>query len=392
MSGGTRSYEMARRFVRQGHEVHIITTDRKESSKKSVGTWRLEMIDGIYVHWLPVPYSNNLSYRERLKAFFSFAWRSGGQAWKIGGDIVLATSTPLTIAIPGIYASKRLKVPMVFEVRDLWPELPVAVGALKNPVLISAAKWLEKIAYRNSSHIVALSPGMASGIEAVGYPRDQISIVPNGADVDLFCQPQEKRDHFLAEHPYLATGPLVVYAGTLGIINGVGYFVDMAKEMLKVDPKVRFLVVGDGKERNCIHQKASSLGVLDNNFWMMPPVSKTEIVSVLSAATTATSFFVDLPEMWNNSANKFFDALAAGKPLMINYKGWQAEILEESGAGIVVPPNDAATAAKILHQFLGNRQRIEEAKNKAKHLAQTAFNRNVLAEKMLNILEEAKLK
>src|SRR5690625_4937567 len=149
MSGGTRSYEMARRLVAAGHDVHMITSWRQPDPARK--NWFTTIEEGIKVHWLPVPYSNHMSYQERIKAFFRFAFQAGNKAKALQGDIVFATSTPLTIAIPAISASKKHRIPMVFEVRDLWPELPVAIGAIRNPALIWMAKKLELWAYKHSA-------------------------------------------------------------------------------------------------------------------------------------------------------------------------------------------------------------------------------------------------
>ncbi len=386
MSGGTRSYEMALRFVKAGHEVHILSSCR--DSKSTHKNWWIEMVDGINVHWLTVPYSNKLSYSRRIAAFVRFAWEAGKKASKIGGDIVFATSTPLTIALPGVYASKRLGIPMVFEVRDLWPELPIAVGALKNPLLITLAKWLEKFAYNHADHIVTLSPGMAEGVRTLGQPDDKISIIPNGADITLFQKGVTPKNSFLSEYPEFTGHTLVIYAGTLGIINGVDYLLDIANEMKIIDPDVQFLIVGDGKELASIKNKANEEGLLSENLMILPPVAKKEMPDLLAAATVATSLFVDLPEMWNNSANKFFDALAAAKPVMINYQGWQARLLEESGAGIVVPPDCPQKAAGILHGFLRDTQRVKDAEIASRYLAETCFNRDILAAQLLAVLEK----
>ena len=161
MSGGTRSFEFARRLADAGHEVNVITANVNRCPENSAEP---EVIDGIRVHWLPVAYSNQMSYLMRIVAFFKFAVLAARQARKVGGDIVFATSTPLTIAIPGVITSRSLKIPMVFEVRDLWPEMPIAMGALRNPVSKFLARALERFAYRHSSHIIALSPGMAKGV------------------------------------------------------------------------------------------------------------------------------------------------------------------------------------------------------------------------------------
>ena len=131
MSGGTRSYEMARRLVARGHEVNMVTSWRTDDGRKKP----FETVeDGIRVQWLPVPYSNAMSYAQRLVAFGRFVVASTRRAAALPSDIVFATSTPLTIALPAVYAARRQRVPMVFEVRDLWPELPIAMGALRNPV------------------------------------------------------------------------------------------------------------------------------------------------------------------------------------------------------------------------------------------------------------------
>ena len=161
MVGSTRSYEMARRMVAAGHEVHLITSRRDQNG--SASGWCVECIDGIQVYWLPVPYSNNLGYLARIQAFFGFAVRSSLKTLEINTNVVFATSTPLTIAIPAIFAKKRKRVPMVFEIRDLWPELPIAVGALKSPVTIWAARLMEKWAYKNADAVVGLSRDVRRG-------------------------------------------------------------------------------------------------------------------------------------------------------------------------------------------------------------------------------------
>jgi len=382
--GGTRSYEMARRFVAAGHSVDVITSWRHSSEEAA--RYRLEEINGIKIHWLRVPYSNHMSYRERIQAFLKFALAASHKAVQIGGDIVFATSTPLTIALPGIYAAKRLRVPMVFEVRDLWPEVPIAIGALRNPVLKASARWLERFAYRNSSHVVALSPGMADGVVRAGYSKDRVSVIPNCANIDMFQVGDDERERFLRKHPQLFGGPLVVYTGTLGMANGVAYLVDIAHAMQSIDPSVRFLIVGGGKEEEVVRSRATELGVLNENLWMLPPVPKNEVPAILSSATVAVSLFIDLPELWHNSANKFFDALAAGRPIMINYQGWQSELLRKSGAGISVPPADPVTAARMLHSFLSDRELIDKASQASEQLADTMFNQDDLAKKLLSVL------
>jgi len=386
MPGSTRSYEMAKRLVQWGHEVHMITSEREGTQKE---IWRETEEDGIHVHWTPVPYSNSMNYPQRIRAFFAYALRAGKKAIEIEGDVVFATSTPLTVAIPAVRSSSKLGIPMVFEVRDLWPEIPIAIGAIKNPLLIAAARQLEKYAYRNAARVVALSPGIKEGITRTGCPEEKITVIPNSCDIDLFDVPGERGQEIRHRFEWLGERPLVAYIGTFGKINGAGYLARLAAEVGKRDPEVRFAAIGDGKERHEVETLARDLGVLNRNFFMFSQIPKKETPSWFSAATISTSLFIDLPEMWNNSANKFFDSLAAGKPVAINYQGWQAEILQEAGAGIVLDPQNIGEAAAVIAERVRDRSWLEGASEAARHLASERFDREKLARSLEEVLVEA---
>jgi glycosyltransferase involved in cell wall biosynthesis len=389
MIGGTRSYEIARRLAKRGHEVHIITADTSNQRVSTDGPWVREIVEGIYVHWLSVPYDNAMSYKRRLWAFGVFAVSAGRYAAGLGGDVVFATSTPLTIAIPGVFVKRKLRVPMVFEVRDLWPELPIAMGALNWPFSRRAAHWLERWAYRNSERVIGLSPGMCEGVIKTGYPSESVVCVPNSCDLELFQVADSEGKRFRSERPWLGDRHLVVYAGTLGRINGVGYLVRLAAAVRKLDPGIRFLVVGEGAEFDEIRALAIELGVFGENFFMEPAVPKSDVPALLNAATICTSLFLPIRPMWNNSANKFFDALASGTPVMINYGGWQASLLEESGAGITVPHDDLEAAATRLVDYLSDNSRLAAAGESASMLARDKFSRDHLAEKLESTLLSA---
>jgi glycosyltransferase involved in cell wall biosynthesis len=255
--------------------------------------------------------------------------------------------------------------------------------------MIQLLKGFERLIYNNSEAVVALSPGMVAGITNTGYPADKVHFIPNSCDIDFFQAPINMKDIFFNKYPQLQEGPLVVYAGTLGIINGVSYLVEIASAMLNTNPTIRFLIVGDGKEEDKIKKMAIARGVLYKNLWMLPPVSKSEMPMILSASTATTSLFIDIPEMWHNSANKFFDALAAGRPVILNHAGWLADIILESGAGIVLPPNDAAESAKILHDFVCDDKRVFKASQAATKLGKLRFDRDRLAVQFLAVLQKA---
>jgi len=385
MSGGTRSYEMARRLVEWGHEVHVVTSWRENKSSLN---WFQTNEDGINVHWLPVSYSNSMNFWQRLWAFFKFAIGVIPRAIKIGGDVVFATSTPLTIALPGAAVSCLLKVPMVFEVRDLWPEVPIAMGFLRNPIAIAAARWLERFAYRQSTWVVALSDGMADGVVATGYPSDRVSVIPNGSDLELFAHNTDGGRRFRRDHPELGNGPIILYPGTLGKVNRVSYLVHLARGVIAHRPDIKFVVIGSGAEAEQTKITAEELGVLGKNYFQYSPVAKRELVDAFSAASVIISLCVDEPALRANSANKFFDGLASGTAVAINYLGWQAELLQESGAGLVLP-SDPGRATKIFLDFVGSPEAMAAAGKKARVLAENYFARDILARRLETVLRDA---
>ncbi len=387
MAGGIRSYEAARRLVAKGHEVHMITS-RSGDEFTADGEFNKEEA-GIQVHWFEVPYSNRMSYAERIKAFLKFAWLAGVEAAHLKGDVVFATSTPLTIALPAVYAAKRNKVPMVLEIRDLWPAIPIAVGALTNPATVVAARWLERFSYRNSTHIVALSPGMKEGIVATGYPEGRVTVIPNSCDLEAFKIDPQLGHEIRQRHAWLKDRPLIIYTGTIGLVNGVDYFARLAFQVGKYDQEIRFVVIGTGREDNKVRTIAEELGVLNKNFFMMPPAPRHEVAAWLSAADIATSFVIDIRELWDNSANKFFDALAASTPIAINYEGWQADIIRETGSGLVLNAKDIDSAASDILQAINNRTWLEAASVAARRLAEERFSREQAVTQLEQILTEA---
>lgn len=385
MFGGTRSYEMAIRFVAAGHEVHVITS-RGEISADFSG-WIEEIIDGMHVHWVHVPYSNKMGFSVRIISFMKFSLLAALRAVKINGDLIFATSTPLTIALPAVYASKRLGKPMVFEVRDMWPELPVALGILKNPLIIKTAYLLEHFAYKNSEQVIVFSERMAKGVMRTGYPKDRIKVIPNGCDNDLFRVKKSVGQTFLDKFPFLKGGKLVVYTGAMGWVNGVEWLVDVAFHMLKIDPNVKFLIAGDGVLSGKIKRKAVSLGVYKNNFWMIPPVPKKDVPGLLSAATVAVSSVIEMEELSDAFGNKAFDALAAGKPLVINHRGALEQIISKSGAGIKLSFTDRQNAANELSRFLKDDHRLNRASKMSRYLADTVYSRDKVANRLLLVFQ-----
>lgn len=383
MSGGTRSYEMAKRLVAAGHEVHMITSWVKETDKND---WFIEEIDGIKIYWFPNPYNNKMSFKQRIKAFFRFAYAAIRKVSTIPADVVFATSTPLTIAIPGVLGARKQKIPMVFEVRDLWPEVPIAMNILNKPYQIFLAKKLEKWAYKNSTHVISLSPGMKEGVISAGIPENKVSVIPNSSDNDLFDVDKFAFEQFKENNLWLPKGKVLIYTGTFGIVNNVGVAIEIAQELLSRKSDISILLIGDGLEYDKVYKKAEESGVLNKTLYIRKQVPKNEIPFFLRYASMALSFAIDIPAIQANSANKFFDALAAGKPIMINYGGWQKDIIEQNQCGVIAWQKSVVEIVDELENFLNDSESYNIACKNAKELALNDFCRDKLAKKLELVL------
>ena len=387
MAGATRSYEFARRLVAGGHEVHMITSDRS-ANQVSPNRWRTETIAGIFVHWVNVPYSNKLPFTKRVWAFLLFALLSARRAASLDGDILFATSTPLTIAIPAVYARKRTKTPMVFEVRDLWPAVPIALGIIRSPVLKWFSRRLESVAYRNASHIIALAPGMKDEIAATGFPANRITVIPNGCDLELFADGDAAVVELRARYEWLGDRPLVSYVGTLGRINAVDYLVEIARAAGELDERIRFAVVGTGIEESNIRELARKVGVYEKNFFMIGVLPKREAVQWVNASTMTIALVRGPKFIWKDATqNKYFDSLAAGKPVASNYDGWQAQVASQAGAGIILDPANYQDAALTLVRAVTDKRWLETASEAAIRLAKRCYSRDAQAIELEDILQ-----
>ncbi len=390
-AGGTRSYELARRLAKRGHEVTIVTSNafmpEYEGLERRVET----ELDGFKLVVLPVAYKQSMSYVRRTQAFFSFAAAAAKESMRHDADVVFATSTPLTIALPGLFARMKTRAPLVFEVRDLWPDLPIALGAIKNPVAKAAARTLEWVAYHGAEQVVALSPGMARGVKARGIPSGRVTVIPNGCDRDLGDVPEQEIASFRASlFPQVRPDqPLVVYAGSMGLSHDPGWLVDVAVQMRAVDPEVQFGLVGKGALAQEVYARAQTAGVLDRNLFVRGPVPKADVPKLLRGAQMASSTMAPVRELEDNSANKFFDALANGVPVGLNYGGWQADLVREYGAGIIMPQSKPTAAAHMMASALRDETGLATMRVGAAKLAAEHFDREVLTSTLEGVLSEA---
>ncbi len=354
--GGTRSYEFARRFVERGHAVRMVTAG---DGARTVDGIEVVGVRGAYADYMRATAMSNVG---RMAAFARFAI---GATWAaLRGprpDVIYATSPPLTMAIPALAASLRWRAPLVFEVRDLWPEAPIQMGALRNPAARALARALERLAYARSTSLVALSPGIQAAL-----PPGKSALVPNSADLDLFDP---------APHP----GPFQVsYFGAMGEANDLTAAVEAARLL----PEVRFVLMGDGKRREELERAAPANVEFRTG-------TKRDVARLAGESSACLTLFKDVPVLATNSPNKLFDTFAAGRPAIVNMDGWMRRLVEDNEAGLYVRAGDAEDLARKLAWLRDHPEEVERMGRNARALAEREFDRERLAARALAVLEEA---
>lgn len=342
-----------------GHAVDLVTsTAFFPVTRGSRFQWVSQhYVDGIKVHAIHIEYSNNMSFVRRISAFVLFMLVSSVYTLRLRKhDLVFATSTPLTIAVPALIYSALRRVPMVFEARDLWPDIPVALGAIKSKFLIKALYRFERHVYKVAKKIVVLSTGMRDELLKKGVDDDKIVVVPNACDLNEFSkvEAEETAKYLRNQH---GEAKLCIYAGTFGYVNNLDYVLDVAAHIKQLDGKVKFLLIGKGQERAHLQHRVKNEG-LTEQVAILPAMSKALLIPYLKSADACLSVVRDVPALYNNSANKFFDALAAGKPIVINHGGWQADVIRNNEIGLVLGRNPEQSARQLI-EFMDRIEKID---------------------------------
>lgn len=389
-AGAIRSYAMARKLIERGHKVTMVCGSFTGGNTGLSGPYENGMrrgwVDGIDVVELDLAYSNHDGLFKRSRTFLKFAWRSVLLALREPYDLVFATTTPLTAGIPGIAARWLRGKPFVFEVRDLWPELPRAMGVIRNPVVLWAMGVLEWSSYRSAHALVGLSPGIVEGITHRGVTRDRVALVPNGCDLALFDQASEPwRPEGVAP-----TDLMAVFAGTHGMANGLDAVLDAAAELKRRGRfDIKLLLIGNGKLKPALQQRATREGL--DNVVFHDPVNKFRLSGLMAATDVGLQVLANVPAFYfGTSPNKFFDYIAAGLPVLNNYPGWLAEMITEHRCGFAVPPDNSVAFADALEQAATDRGALKAMGQRGRALAETQFDRNKLADCWVDWMNKAK--
>jgi glycosyltransferase involved in cell wall biosynthesis len=389
-TAGTRSYEFARALLEHGHEVVVVCGEHSRGAlalpkDPQFGGTR-GVIDGIDVIALPLHYSNSQSLRERAQVFLGFALRGIRVAFAEPHDVLFATSTPLTAGIPGI--ARRLlgrRTRFVFEVRDLWPELPRALG-VSNPLVLFGMDALEWLSYRCADRCVGLAPGIVAGIQRRASPKLAVELIPNGCDLELF-HPRQRGSLASVAGSAIQAGDFVAgFTGAHGVANGLDAVLEVAEELRRRGRQdIKFLLIGDGSEKPRLQALAEKRGLSCCLF--LPLMPKTELSRVTASLDVGLQLLKNVPAFYyGTSPNKFFDYLAAGIPVLTNYPGWIADLVQTHDAGVAVPPDDVRAFADALEALSADPTRRTRQGQNARQLAQLQFSRDTLAARFVQFV------
>lgn len=389
---GIRSYQMACRLLARGHLVTMVCGSYKGGDTgltgEFVGGWRRGVVDGIDIIEFDLAYSNSDGFVKRTLTFFKFAIRSVCLSFTVQYDVLFATTTPLTAGIPGIFARWLRNKPFVFEVRDLWPDLPRAMGVIRNPLILGAMSVLERISYHSAHRLIGLSPGIVQGIARRCVPMERIALVPNGCDLAIFgnqidpWRPKQVRQ----------TDLLAVFAGTHGEANGLNAVLDAAVELKRRGcDHIKILLIGQGKLKVALQERVARESL--DNVVFHDPVDKTRLACLMASTDIGLQILANVPAFYyGTSPNKFFDYIAAGLPVLTNYPGWLADLIEQHRCGFVVPPDNSVSFADALEKAASDRVGLKAMGLNSRALAENEFNRLSLADRWVDWVQGVALR
>jgi glycosyltransferase involved in cell wall biosynthesis len=373
--GAIRSYHLAQGLAKKGIELEVITAHNEKS-------YRLAIDGKVKVHYLPVPYSSSFSNLKRVLAFYSFYKKALKLIQDLPSpDLFYISSTPLSTGGIGIWAKKTLGIPYIFEVRDLWPEAPIQVLQIRNPIIKKLLYRMEIKIYQEADKIVALSPGIQSYIQHI-LPNKKVALIPNFSDVSFFV-PKER----VIETRNFAKQPMtILYSGAVGKVNGLDQYLELASEANKLGKNWRFELMGSGNELNKLKKKAlqKQLG----NVYFIPFGNKSSVKTQLENADFAYISFLPLSVLENSSPNKFFDALSMGLPIIVNFKGWIHDLIIKEEIGVIHDPKNSSLLIQHVENLEKSPHSIDEMGRRSRKLAETHFDKRQAQQKLLTLLDK----
>ncbi|MFL6352716.1 MAG: glycosyltransferase family 4 protein [Bryobacteraceae bacterium] len=374
VSGSTRPYEIGRRILQRGDSVTFIAanwvyaTGRKEP--QSGLFWTRTQVDGLDLIRVNIPFGGSRSMVPRIIGFIWFIPLSFIAGLSVRNpDVIVASSTPLSIGIPAYLLSRIRRVPFVFELRDLWPDCPVEWGFVKSRLLIKAAYWLESFLYRKAAFLFTVTEGIRKEIIKKGIPAERIRTITTANDLTLFTPDGPEADlETLANIPPDAF--VCIHVGSLGFSNALDFLLDGA-ERVRDDSSIQFLIMGHGAEKARLKNEISRRDL--HNIHLLDPVPKAALPPFLRRANLGLALVKPTRYTYIFLQNKFFDYLACGCPVILNFDGEAREYIEPANAGVYVPPNDVDALAAAIRRLASNRATTRIMAARARQVAEEHF-------------------
>jgi glycosyltransferase involved in cell wall biosynthesis len=368
--GAIRSYYLAKALVEAKIHTVVITGHNEKLYK------RVE-VEGIEVHYLPIAYENRFGFFDRSISFIKFVLGCVRMAGKIPDvKVCYAISAPLTVGIAAMRIKKRFKIPFIFEVGDLWPDAPIQLGFVNNFFFKKILYHLEKSIYNEAQSVVALSPAIQSAIEKKVSGK-RTHLIPNMADCDFFAP--ALKDPVL-ESKYGVSGKLVIsYIGAIGVANGLDYFLECANASRKANLPIHFLLCGEGALLDRLKRNVTSMNL--TNFSFISFQNRQGVHEVMNVTDAAFICYKNVPILETGSPNKFFDGLAAGKLIIVNFGGWIKREIEEAHCGIYVDPLNPTDFVKKISVFVSDKKKLSSYQESSRQLGERKYSRKILAKR-----------
>lgn len=382
--GGTRHYEFAHHLVQRGHKVTVLAGTRSYLTGEPLRTPRREQLEpGLQLVRCWVAGGRRRSAVWRTVGFLSFMLSAFWRGLRLRGvDVVWGTSPPLFQGCSAWALARLKRAPWLFEIRDLWPEFAIEIGALRSRTLIGLSRWLERFLYRRASRLVVNSPAFAPFLEQAGAAAEKVVTVPNGVDTERFHA--EAPAAGLRQAHGLEGKFLALYAGAHGVANDL-WQVLQAADALKQDPGIVFVLLGDGAEKSQLMAHAQAHGL--RNVLFLPPISKHGIPGVLVEADCGIATLKPLKMFTTTYPNKVFDYMAAAKPVVLAIDGAIRELVEVAQAGLYVPPGDGQALAQAVLRLRAEPALAERLGRNGRQYVAAHYDRRQLAERMQHELE-----
>jgi glycosyltransferase involved in cell wall biosynthesis len=376
--GGTRHHEFARLLVSRGHKVTVIASPVSYITGSNTNQ-SSEEAGGVTILRASVYDAHHKSFFHRILAFFSFMFSSFWIGLGVKNvDLVWGTSPPIFQGVTA-WALARLKgAKFLFEVRDLWPQFAIAVGVLKNPILIRMSEWLERFLYRRADRVMVNSPGFIDHVQARGAKR--VDLVPNGADPSMF-DPSDDGAAFRRSNQ-LTDKFVALYAGAHGMSNDLDVVLESAS--LLANSNIQIVLLGDGKEKANLQTRANEMKLTNVTF--LPSVPKTEMAHALAGADACIAILKPLDEYKTTYPNKVFDYMAAGRPVALAIDGVIRDVVERANCGIFAQPGDSSALADAIRRLADDPKQSRAMGMQGRKYLEENFSRTAIGEKLLQVL------